>query len=292
MVLKKQFACRSLLAVVCALWLPGLAAAQFAPPLPPEKTVEVLGQHIRYVEAGQGLALIFIHGLGSSAASWAFNIGPASQKFHVYALDQIGFGHSDKPLIEYRIETFVEFLQGFMQALNIPKATLVGNSLGGWIAVEFTAQHPEMVDKLVLVDAAGLRPEGPRSPSVDLNPSSLVGMRSVLEAVFYNKRIISDELVRQVFEVHLKNGDGYTIERVLTNVFSSDQYEDDKLASIHAPTLAVWGHDDRLTPLSVGERYQMGIAGARIVVFDQCGHIPQMEEAVQFNKALLEFLGQ
>ncbi|MGO9275698.1 MAG: alpha/beta fold hydrolase [Terriglobia bacterium] len=235
---KKQLTRQSLLAVVLGLWLPVLAAAQIAPPLPPEKTVEVLGQHIRYVEAGQGPALIFVHGLGSSAASWSFDIGPASQKFHVYALDQIGFGHSDKPLIEYRIETFVEFLQGFMQALNIPKATLVGNSLGGWIAVEFTAQHPEMVDKLVLVDAAGLRPDGSRSPSVDLNPSSLVGMRSVLEAVFYNQQIISDGLVRQVFEEHLKNGDGYTTERVLANIFRGDQYEDEKLASIHAPTLA------------------------------------------------------
>lgn len=289
---KKQLTRQSLLAVVLGLWLPVLAAAQIAPPLPPEKTVEVLGQHIRYVEAGQGPALIFVHGLGSSAASWSFDIGPASQKFHVYALDQIGFGHSDKPLIEYRIETFVEFLQGFMQALNIPKAALVGNSLGGWIAVEFTAQHPEMVNKLVLVDAAGLRPDGSRSPSVDLNPSSLVGMRSVLEAVFYNQQIISDGLVRQVFEEHLKNGDGYTTERVLANIFRGDQYEDEKLTSIHTPTLAVWGRDDRLTPLSVGERYQKGIVGAKIVVFDQCGHVPQMEQAVQFNKALLDFLGQ
>jgi len=285
-------ASRLLFAVVCALWLPVVAAAQFPPPLPPEKTVEVLGQHIRYVEAGQGPALIFVHGLGSSSASWTFNIGPASEKFHVYALDQIGFGHSDKPLIDYRIETFVEFLQGFMQALNIPKAALVGNSLGGWIAVDFTAQHPEMVDKLVLVDAAGLTPEGPRSPTVDLNPSSLVGMRAILEAVFYNKQIISDQLVRQAFEEHLKNGDGYTTARLLDTLFRGNQYEDQKLASIRVATLAIWGRDDRLTPISVGERYQKAIAGAKMVVFDQCGHVPQMEQASRFNKALLDFLGQ
>jgi pimeloyl-ACP methyl ester carboxylesterase len=282
------------LGLALSLALPAAAArAQLAPAMPPEKVVEVLGQKIRYHEAGQGPNLIFLHGLGGEASMWAGNIGPASEKHHVYALDQIGFGRSDKPLIDYKIETFVEFLQAFMQTLGIPKATLVGNSLGGWIAADFAAQHPDMVDKLVLVNAAGMRPVGgPGKLPVDLNPSSLAGMRAILELIVYDKQTVTDALVRQVFEQHLKNGDGYTIQRVLAGVFAADQFEDEKAGSIHAPTLVLWGHDDALIPLASGERYQKTIPGAKLVVLDRCGHIPQIEKPQEFNKALLEFLSQ
>ena len=284
----------STLALVSAiLFLPALTPAQMPPPMGPEKAVELYGQSIHYYDAGQGPNLILVHGLGGQAAGWAANIGPLSGKYHVYALDQIGFGHSDKPLIDYKIATFVDFLLAFMQSLGITKATLVGNSLGGWIAVDFTAQHPEMVDKLVLVDAAGVRPEGgPHPLPVDLNPSSLEGMKKVLEFIFYNKQVITDELVRHAFEGHLRNGDGYTIHRVLAGIFDTDQFEDGKLDSIHAPTLVLWGHDDLLTPLSFGERFQKGIAGAKLVVIDQCGHVPQAEKPQEFNKALMDFLAQ
>jgi pimeloyl-ACP methyl ester carboxylesterase len=139
---------------------PALSGAQVPPPMPAEKAMQIYGQSVHYYDAGQGPAPILVHGLGGQAANWAANIGPLSGNHHVYALDQIGFDHSDKPLIDYKIATFVDFLQSFMQTLGIPKATLVGNSLGGWIAVDFTAQHPAIVDRLVLVGAAGLRSEG------------------------------------------------------------------------------------------------------------------------------------
>ncbi len=269
------------------------ATAQYPPPMPPEKTILVFGQSIRYYEAGQGPNVIFIHGLGADATSWATNIGAFSEKYHVYALDQIGFGYSDKPLIEYKIETFVEFLGAFMQALNIPKATLVGNSLGGWISVEFAARHPEMVEKLVLVDAAGLSPEGGvlRLP-VNLNPASLAETRKVLEIIVYNKQWVTEELVRRSFERRMKSGDGYTIQRVLAGIFAGGQYEDQRVGSIHAPTLVLWGRDDALTPLTLGGRYQKAIPGATLLVLDQCGHIPQVEKPAEFNSEVLKFLAQ
>src|SRR5437763_14155150 len=178
-----------------------MAPAQAPPSLPPEKIVEVLGQRIHYFEAGQGPNVIFLHGLGGDAGMWEANIGPVSGKYRVYALDQIGFGRSDKPLIDYKIETFVEFLQSFMRALGTPKATLVGNSLGGWIAADFATQHPEMVEKLVLVDAAGMRVErNPELLPVDLHPSSLASTRTNLQSVVYNNTSETDALVRRVFE--------------------------------------------------------------------------------------------
>jgi len=275
--------------VLCCL--PAITAAQM-PPMPPEKTVLIYGQSIHYYEAGQGLNLIFLHGLGGEAANWVLNIGPVSQKFHVYAVDQIGFGQSAKPFIDYRIETFTDFLQEFMKVLNIPKATLVGNSLGGWIAADFAAHYPERVEKLVLVNAAGLSPQGTAKLPVDLNPASLDGMRRVMEIIFYNKQLLTDQLVRQVFERHVQSGDGYTIQRVLAGVFAGGQYEDENLASIHAPTLVVWGREDALIPLAMGERFEKGIAGARLVVIEQCGHVPQLEKSIEFNTELLKFVAQ
>lgn len=256
---------------------------------PPEKVAVVYGQNIHYFEAGQGPTVILLHGLGAVKEVWLPNFAALSAKYHVYALDQLGFGHSDKPMIEYKIATWVDFLHSFMKSQNIGKATLVGNSLGGWIALDFAAQHPDMVDKLVLVDAAGLAWQGP--VTVDLNPSSLTGWRTLLESLFYDKKIVTDAFALQVFTDHLRNNDGYTIQRTVAN-FLQPQFEDGKLASIHAPTLVVWGRNDELISVSRGEKLRDGIAGAKLVVFEQCGHVPQIEKPAEFNQALLEFLGK
>jgi pimeloyl-ACP methyl ester carboxylesterase len=275
-------------ALLLAAWP---AAGQNLQTLPEQKTATVFGRSIRYYEAGTGPTVIFLHGLGADSSSWAANLRPTAGKFHNLALDQIGFGESDKPFLEYKIETFVEFLAAFMDELNIPKATLVGNSLGGWIAADFAARFPDRVDRLVLVDAAGLAPAGPpRTGPVDLNVTSISSARRILGLVFYNRQMITDDAVRTVFEKHLRNNDGYTIQRVLANAFAFPQFEDAKVGSIKARTLVVWGREDALIPLESGERYAKAIPGAKLVVFDECGHVPQLEKADEFNKALLEFL--
>jgi len=267
-----------------------VSSLAFSQGLPPEKTAVVFGQNIRYYEAGQGSAVILLHGLGSSKESWFANIGAVSAKYHVYAIDQIGFGHSDKPLLDYKIATFSDFLQAFMQSQNLSKATLVGNSLGGWIALDFTVRHPEMVEKLVLVDSAGI-PWSP-APTVHLNPSTLDEMREILNICFYDKKFVTDEAVARAFTNRLGNNDGYTVQRTMAGTGAEPQFETAKLNSIKASTLVVWGRQDELVPLSVGERLRDGIAGAKLVVIDQCGHIPQIEKATDFNRELLDFLGK
>lgn len=259
------------------------------PNLPPEKNAVVFGENIKYFEAGHGPAVILLHGLGAVKEIWLPSLGALAPKYHVYAIDQIGFGHSDKPLLDYKIATFVDFLQAFMQRQNLSKATLVGNSLGGWIALDFAARHPDMIDRLVLVDSAGLPWSG--TTNVPLNPSTVAEQRAVLEAIFYDKHFVSDELTVQVFTNHAHNNDGYTIHSVMAG-FSPAQYEDGNLKSIHAPTLIIWGRQDELIPESVAEKMHDGIAGSKLVVFDQCGHVPQLEKAADFNQAVLEFLGK
>jgi pimeloyl-ACP methyl ester carboxylesterase len=280
---------RKVFAAAALLVVSSLASAQTQPTPPQEKTAVVYGLNIRYIEAGQGPTVILLHGLGSVKEIWAANIGALSAKYHVYALDQIGFGHSDKPLLEYKISTFVDFLQAFMQSQNLSKATLVGNSLGGWIAIDFAARHPEMVDKLVLVDSAGL-PFG-KPLTVDLNPASLEDMRTLLNSIFYDRKMVTEEFALQAFTNHVRNNDGYTIQRTLAG-FAQNQFEDAKLSTIHAPTLVVWGRQDELIPVSSGEKLRNGIPGAKLVVFEQCGHVPQLEKPAEFNQALFDFLGK
>lgn len=276
--------------IVCML--ASTMAAQQSISVPSPQTAEVFGQKIRYYESGQGPVVILLHGTGSSGDRWIPNMGPLSKAFHVYALDQIGFGHSDKPLMDYRIATYVDFLQEFMRVLTVPSATIIGSSNGGWIAVSFAVQHPEMVDKLVLVDAIGLPPTNPPSVDepkpVDFSYASLAATRTAFERFFYHKQLVTDDLVRRAFQGHLQTGDGYTIKRLLSN--RTAEYLGDNLRSIHAPTLIIWGREDSVVPLANAERFHTTIAGSQMVIIEESGHLPQIEKPSEFNKAVLEFL--
>lgn len=276
------------LVVVCVLG--SIASAQSSSSMPPAQTTEVFGQKIRYYESGSGPVVVLLHGMGSSADTWAATIAPLAKQFHVFALDQVGFGHSDKPLMDYKIATYADFLREFMRVLGLPKATIIGSSNGGWIAATFAIQHPDLVDRLVLVDATGLPPAAPQSGDspkpVDFSYSSLAATRAALERFFYDKKRITDELVRRVFQGHIQTGDHYTIQRLVSNRVS--EYLGDDLKSIHVPTLIVWGREDSVSQNA--ERFHAAIAGSQIVLINDCGHLPQVEKSSDFNSAVLAFL--
>jgi pimeloyl-ACP methyl ester carboxylesterase len=279
------------------VWLCMLAltvAAQQSPSMPPAQTAEVFGQKIRYYECGKGPVLILLHGTGGSGEGWARNIGPLSTAFHVYALDQIGFGHSDKPPMDYKVATYVDFLHEFMRVLGVPRATIVGQSTGGWIGASFAIEHPEMVEKLVLADSTDLPPAGGASANapkpVDFSYASLAATRSALERFFYNQQLVTDELVRRTFQNHIQIGDGYTIQRLLAN--RQAEYLGDSLRSIHAPTLIIWGKEDSILPVSHAERFHAAIPSSQVMIIDDAGHVVQIEKPSEFNKAVLEFLAK
>src|SRR5215207_183457 len=256
------------------------------------KEVLVFGQKINYIEAGSGPTVILLHGLGGSSQVWQFNIGPLAEKYHVVVPDQIGFGKSDKPLVNYRIRTYVDFLDQFCKQLKIERATLVGNSMGGWIAVMFTAAFPARVDKLVLVDSAGYAP--PKDLDLralaGLNPTTREGMKILVGRVFHNKAFLTDAAIDQAITARLSAGDGYTINSITQSIMRGEDFLDDAVKTIKHPTLVVWGRQDGLTPLSDGERFNKDIAGSKIVVVDECGHLPNVEKAGEFNAAVLKFL--
>lgn len=259
-----------------------------------DKEIKIYGQKIHYVEAGSGPVVILLHGLGGNSANWAFNINQLAAKYRVIVPDQIGFGQSDKPLINYRVGTYVDFLDRLYAELKIERATLVGNSMGGWIAALYAIAHPERVERLVLVDAAGFAPskDFDMKQLAGLNPSTREGMRALASRVFYDKQLFaSDAAIDLALAQRMSAGDGYTIQSLIESIERREDMLDGRLASIKQPTLIIWGRADGLTPLAeYGDRFKREIAGAELIVFEKSGHVPMVEQSTEFNAALLKFL--
>jgi pimeloyl-ACP methyl ester carboxylesterase len=269
-----------------------IAAPAFGQGQPQDKTIAVFGQSIRYFDLGSGPVVVLLHGLGSRKEDWLPVLEPMAQKYRLLVPDQIGFGKSDKPLLDYSVQTYVDFLNEFLRQLKVEKASLVGESLGGWIAALYVAEigggaHLIPVEKLVLVDAAGLKQD---QPIPDLNPSSLAAMRGVMEAVFYDTSWVNEEALRKIFTDKLAVHDGYTVRSFLGNPTREKERLDERLGSIKVPTLVTWGKQDKLLPIASGERYAAGIAGAKLVSFDKCGHVPAIEKTEEFLAAVTGFL--
>src|SRR3984893_5728966 len=136
------------------------------------RDVTVLGFKLHYLEAGRGAPVVLLHGLGGDGSRWTPNIEPLARDFHVFALDQIGFGESDKPLANYHTGMLAEFLVGFLKAVGVPKAALVGNSMGAGVALYTAAKYPQVVDRIVLADGGGYRSASAGAPPA-MTPEAL-----------------------------------------------------------------------------------------------------------------------
>ena len=254
-------------------------------------SVRVFGANLHYVDAGSGPVVVLLHGLADDIGVWESVMPALAAKHRVIALDQIGFGRSDKPLLSYRAGTFVDFLDGFLNELKIDRVSLVGNSLGGWIAAEFALTHPERIDRLVLCDAAGYaavpKTMDPRALNA-LRLASREDIRYLGPLTFHNKRFYED--VDLAFKQRVTAGDGYTINQLLDSMIRGEDVLDGRLGAIHKPTLIVWGREDKVIPLNFAERFHKEITGSRLEVIDNCGHMPQVECPREFVAAVLEFL--
>ena len=272
-----------------------LSAAAFSQALP-DKSVIVFGAKINYVETGDATkpTVIFLHGLGGSVANWQMNTAAFAQNYRVIAIDQVGFGKSDKPTLKYRVATFVDFLDKFMSELKIEKASLVGNSMGGWVAAMMAIKYPNRVEKIVLADAAGIVPASFSNEQIyQLNNSTRDEIRSNMKLIFANPLLQNNEaLVDTFMTARVTAGDGGTINSIIDSIKRKEDFLNDRLGEIKKPTLIIWGKQDGLLPIADATTFNKGIVGSELVLFDQCGHVPQFEKAADFNKAVLEFLGK
>jgi 2-hydroxy-6-oxonona-2,4-dienedioate hydrolase len=256
-----------------------------------DKSVTVYGVKIYYVEAGTGAPVILIHGLADDSTVWHSIIPALSARFRVIALDQIGFGRSDKPLLNYRVSTFVDFLDGLMAELKIERASLIGNSLGGWVAAACALAHPERVDRLILSDAAGYAALAKTMDSRALTAlrfASREDIRYLGPLTFHDKRFYKN--IDLAFKERMTAGDSYTDGQVVDSIIRGDDVLDNRLRTINRPTLIIWGREDKLIPFRFAERFHQEIANSRLRIIDDCGHVPQVECPSEYAAAVLQFL--
>ena len=268
--------------------------------------VEIDGIRVHYQEAGEksNPALVLIHGFASSTLVWSkVFLALAAAGFHVIAVDLLGFGYSGKPRNgEYTIAGQACFLMSLLERLGINRATFVGSSYGGAVAATCALDHPERVDKLVLVGAVNnnepLRYNLMRlfgSPLLgDVVSPLLIGSRRLLrwrmKRVYDRHALAVDE--RYVDARHFPLRASGTQRAIIRTVRGWDAERISRDAHlIQQPTLLLWGENDIEIPLENGERLHEQIPGSRFVIFLECGHQPHEEYPEAFTKLVADFCG-
>jgi pimeloyl-ACP methyl ester carboxylesterase len=253
--------------------------------------VTVYGTQIHYIDEGKGPVVIFLHGLGDNTGIWEATLPALRSKYRVIAYDHPGFGKSGRPMLAYRMGTLVDFLGGFMKAMNIDKATLVGNSLGGWAAVNFTAQNPQKVERLVLLDSAGYAAWPSPEVGNALRLATREDIAKLLPLTFHDQKTFGTAaVIDQMFTEHVAANDGFTIVQLLDSFARGEDVIDQTAKNIKVPTLIVWGRYDRLIPLANGERLHRDIRHSKFHIIENCGHMAEIECPDVFNGLLLSFL--
>jgi pimeloyl-ACP methyl ester carboxylesterase len=268
------------------------------------REIEVVGAQANYVEMGEGPPLVLVHGLSGAWQNWLENIPHFARTHRVVAVDLPGFGSSPMPPWEISIPAYGRFLRDLCERLGIDRCSLIGNSMGGFIATELTITEPERVDDLVLVSAAGITwARARREPAEMLGrvgraaaPFALrlqmSGIRRpkfrkrAFQGVFHDPNALRREMLWENVVPALKSP-GYF--DAMTNLVGYDIRE--RLEEIEVPTLIVWGRNDRVVPVPAALSYKKRIGeNAEQVIFDRCGHVPQIERPVRFNRVVEEFL--
>ena len=268
-----------------------------------EKWVTAADTRVRYFQAGAGPPVMLLHGLGEAAVIWHANVEPLARGHTVYAPDLPGHGASEKPSWEYSLENSVRFLEAFMDALGLERASFVGNSMGGLIALSLALERPQRVNRLALEDAAGLGREVAgflRFMSVPILGELLVSNRPnatqwVLRKVFHNRAQVTDRLVSLIHEERSRPGNSAAMLKMLRVGVSPLGIKPainltPRLGELTVPTIVFWGSEDRIFPLAHGQRAAGLIPGGQLRVFEQCGHWPHLEMSQAFNRELMEFL--
>ncbi|MBN1139451.1 MAG: alpha/beta fold hydrolase [Anaerolineae bacterium] len=277
--------------------------------MPQDRTIQVGSINVRYWEAGsRGSPVVLIHGISEYVETWLPSFAALAARHHVYAMDLLGHGRTDKPLdVSYQIADLAQFVHNVMLALQVERAHVVGHSLGGAIATRLALLYPEAVDKLVLVSSAGLGKEAalvlrlcsvPLLGEVLTRPDPAGSLKGFKSTVF-DPTIITAEWGELGYRMASLPGAQKAFLRTLRangNPFgqSASMVGPNMrgLAAIKNPVLVVWGREDPVVPVAHAEVAAKGLADVRVHIFDQCGHNPMLEHTEAFNSLLLDFLGE
>ncbi len=250
--------------------------------------------------------VLLLHGLADYHLSWYCNIDfLADAGYRAIAPDLPGFGESDKPNhLDYDPGSAADFVYDFSQELGVDKLFLVGNSAGGLVAGLFALEHPEMVEKLVLVDSAGLGQEISLLLRIISIPvlgdlvyrPNLNNRLGLTRRLFYQPPAVLEELLPEMSRVKLLPGARMATLRAIRSSISLRGLRKrwfilDRLKDVEIPMMVVWGAEDIIVPVSHAENADNALPNCVTHVIPECGHWPQMEKPTVFNPLLTDFLG-
>lgn len=268
------------------------------------RTVQLDMGRVAYAEVGDGPPVLFIHGYGDELFTWRHQLHALRDQLHLYALDLIGYGFSDKPALPYTAELFIQCIRQFMQAVGIQGAALVGSSMGAATALCVAKYHPDCVDRLVLFGPTipGVQPAGRaffivfwlayrgRLGEMLVQPRFKAAVRMMLREAVADPTLITPDIVR--YYVQLTRRPGFKHVYLSTAQHWHEwMAHRPRLGELKMPVLVFWGQQDRIHPFRQAGLLRTLVPQAQLISLPQCGHLPQAERPTEVNAALREFLG-
>jgi len=257
-----------------------------------ENSIKIDGNKIRYITEGTSdQNLLLIHGLGASAERWEGVIPYFAKNHRVIVPDLIGFGLSDKPMIDYTTDYLSEFVSKFLDEIGIESTSIIGSSLGGQIAIDYTHNNVKNVEKLILVSPSGIMKH--TTPALDayimaaMYPTSESASHA-FQVMSGRKNIDEKTITGFIERMKLPNAKMAFMSTLLG--LKEAEIITTKLESILSPCLIIWGENDPVIPVKYAESFVTGINDCRFVKMLGCGHTPYVESPDKFCEIVSEFL--
>lgn len=259
-----------------------------------------------YETYGTGPAILFLHGFGTSTYTWRHFVDPLSKKYKLILIDLKGFGKSPKPRdSHYNIQDQADLIYQFILQQNLSNLTIVGHSLGGGVALlaatKLVAQKPNRLASLILIDSAAYKQDLPmfldilRTPLLGPFAFSLLSdkkkVRMILEKAYYDdKEITKEQVTAYAAPLNAKGGEHALIKTAKKIIPSNINEITANYKNIRVPTLILWGRQDKIVPLHVGEKLNHAIQNSQFVIIEQCGHMPHEEKPEETLSIISRFL--
>ncbi|MCX2740049.1 alpha/beta fold hydrolase [Pontibacter anaerobius] len=269
---------------------------------PASKYKSIAGANLHYRDEGQGTPIVLLHGTAASLNTWDGWATELSKNHRVLRLDLPGFGLTGRNATDtYSIDYYSDLLLHFLDSLQIEKAHIAGSSLGGQIAYDFAATHPERVQKLILVSPTGVTNANDKSISMPFlmaqTPLLKLSLKYItprfivensLREVYGDDSKLTDQAISLSHDMLLREGNR---EAFIARMNTQDTNNLHKLAQVQAPTLILWGEADAWVPATNARRFQQSIKGAQLITYPGAGHIPMEELPQETVQDALQFLG-
>ncbi|MEW8973811.1 MAG: alpha/beta hydrolase [Tissierellaceae bacterium] len=247
---------------------------------------EINGLSINYIVEGEGEPVVVLHGWGANINTILSIVNVLKDRYRVYALDLPGFGESQEPKEVIGSPEYAEIVKSFMDMEGIEKASLIGHSFGGKLSIILGSKYPEIVNKIVLIDSAGLIPK--RGPRYYIRVYSFKALRTLYKSLFF---WIKNEEKMERFYKKFGSDDYQNASGIMRKILVRVVNENLKplLKDIKAPTLLIWGDKDEATPLYMGQIMEKEIPDSGLVVLEGTGHYSYLDDYYRFVRVLNVF---